>query len=40
MLIGGSDLDVPVFDTTRLHAESAMAFAVDRSRVPARDAAE
>ncbi|MCD6071733.1 MAG: racemase, partial [Microvirga sp.] len=40
MLIGGSDLDVPVFDTTRLHAESALAFAVDRSRVPARDAAE
>jgi aspartate racemase len=40
MLIEGSDVDTPVFDTTRLHAESAMAFAVDRSRVPATDAAE
>jgi aspartate racemase len=40
MLIEGSDVDTPVFDTTRLHAESAMAFAVDRSRVLATDAAE
>jgi aspartate racemase len=28
MLIGQADLDLPVFDTTRLHAEAAMAFAL------------
>ena len=28
MLIGQGDLDLPVFDTTRLHAEAAMNFAV------------
>jgi aspartate racemase len=28
MLIGGDDLDLPVFDTTRLHAEAAMDFAL------------
>ena len=27
MLIGQADLDLPVFDTTRLHAEAAMSFA-------------
>jgi aspartate racemase len=28
MLIGQSDLDLPVFDTTRIHAEAAMQFAL------------
>jgi aspartate racemase len=28
LLIGPEDVDIPVFDTTRLHAESAMAFAL------------
>ena len=28
MLIGQDDLDIPVFDTTRLHAEAAMDFAL------------
>ena len=28
MLIGQADLDLPVFDTTRLHAEAAMDFAL------------
>lgn len=28
MLLGQSDVWLPVFDTTRLHAESAMAFAL------------
>jgi aspartate racemase len=28
MLIGQSDLDIPVFDTTRIHAETAMDFAL------------
>jgi aspartate racemase len=28
MLIGRDDLDLPVFDTTRLHAEAAMDFAL------------
>ena len=28
MLIGQDDLDLPVFDTTRLHAEAAMDFAL------------
>jgi aspartate racemase len=28
MLIGQSDLDIPVFDTTRIHAEVAMDFAL------------
>ena len=30
MLIGQSDLDLPVFDTTRIHAEAAMNFALAR----------
>ena len=29
LLIGQDDVNVPVFDTTRLHAEAAMAFALD-----------
>ncbi|RVC61389.1 amino acid racemase, partial [Mesorhizobium sp. M4B.F.Ca.ET.088.02.2.1] len=28
MLIGQTDFDIPVFDTTRLHAEAAVAFAL------------
>ena len=28
MLIGQADLDLPVFDTTRIHAEAAMDFAL------------
>ncbi|TIT25404.1 MAG: aspartate/glutamate racemase, partial [Mesorhizobium sp.] len=28
MLIGQADFDIPVFDTTRLHAEAAVAFAL------------
>ncbi len=40
MLIGAEDVDMPVFDTTRLHAESAMAFAVDGSFAPTKAAAE
>jgi aspartate racemase len=28
MLISQSDLDIPVFDTTRIHAETAMDFAL------------
>jgi len=31
MLIGPDDVDVPVFDTTRIHAESAMDFALTQS---------
>ena len=31
MLIGQADLDLPVFDTTRLHAEAAMEFALSAS---------
>ena len=30
MLIGQGDLDIPVFDSTHLHAEAAMAFAASR----------
>jgi aspartate racemase len=30
LLIGKNDVNVPVFDTTRLHAEAAMAFALGR----------
>ena len=40
MLIGAGDLDIPVFDSTRLHAESAMTFAVDGSSAPVKAAAE
>ena len=29
LLIGKDDVRVPVFDTTRLHSEAAMAFALD-----------
>ena len=32
MLIGRADLDLPVFDTTRLHAEAAMGFALAADR--------
>lgn len=32
MLIGQDDLDIPVFDTTRLHAEAAMDFALAPGR--------
>lgn len=32
MLIGQADLDLPVFDTTRIHAERAMAFALAPKR--------
>ncbi len=32
MLIGQADLDLPVFDTTRLHAEAAMDFALGTGR--------
>lgn len=28
MLIGQQDFDIPVFDTTRIHAEAAVAFAL------------
>ena len=35
MLIGQDDLDVPVFDSTRLHAEAAMAFALTPDAGPA-----
>jgi aspartate racemase len=35
MLIGPADLDLPVFDTTRIHCESAMAFALSRSAATA-----
>lgn len=28
MLIGQSDFDIPVFDTTRIHAEAAVDFAL------------
>ena len=34
MLIGSDDTDLPVFDSTRLHAEMAMAFALDPEGVP------
>ncbi|PSC03030.1 aspartate/glutamate racemase [Alsobacter soli] len=37
MLIGAGDVDFPVFDTTRLHAESAMAFAIDGAAAPSRN---
>jgi aspartate racemase len=30
LLIGKDDVNLPVFDTTRLHAEAAMAFALGR----------
>ena len=29
MLIGEGDFDMPVFDTTRIHAEAAIEFALD-----------
>jgi aspartate racemase len=29
MLIGQPDFDIPVFDTTAIHAEAAIAFALD-----------
>jgi len=32
MLVGQGDLDLPVFDTTRLHAEAAMRFMIGESR--------
>ena len=32
MLISQADLDLPVFDTTRLHAEAAMDFALGTER--------
>ena len=35
MLIGQDDLEVPVFDSTRLHAEAAMAFALTPDAGPA-----
>lgn len=40
MLIGAEDVDMPVFDTTRLHAESAMNFAVDETSTRAKAAAK
>jgi aspartate racemase len=35
MLIGPDDLDLPVFDTTRIHCESAMAFALSQASAAA-----
>jgi aspartate racemase len=35
MLIGAGDTDLPVFDTTRIHAEAAMEFAL--AETPAAD---
>ena len=40
MLIDAGDTDMPVFDTTRLHAESAMAYAIDGARADASAAAD
>lgn len=39
LLIGPNDLDLPVFDSTLIHADAAVSFSLDRSESPQRSAA-
>lgn len=39
LLIGANDFDLPAFDSTLIHADAAVAFALDRQDAPQRNAA-
>lgn len=38
LLIGPNDLDLPVFDSTLIHADAAVSFSLDQDQTPRRDA--